>query len=53
MRQKPVTIGFIEIEGCVAAPLMALSLLLVAQVAVFSTGIGEAVRFVVVNFGFE
>jgi hypothetical protein len=53
MRQRPVTIGCVEIERCVAAPLAALSLLLVAQVAVFSTGIGEAIRFVIVNFGFD
>ena len=54
MRQnKSITIGCFELERCIAAPLAALSLLLVAQVAVFSTGFGEAVLYAVVHFGFD
>jgi hypothetical protein len=53
MRQKPVTIGCVELERHIAEPFFALSLLLAAQVAFFSTGFGEAIRFVVVNCGFD
>ena len=51
--RKPLTLGCIEIEHQFAWPIAALSFLLAAQAAVFTSGAGEALRFVVVNFGFE